>query len=309
MDTFETQPGERDHSHAKPLFRLYSTNTDAKIRIWLYTPVLHTAWSISQNSDYAQLVVSLAKETIQYLTLLNNSSVIYRRIQVFYHHFLTSAIAALFLASTHAPVSFSSQCRQEFHMALELVKDLSAKSWVSQRLWRAVKNLKAYAPRLGLQQDEDPRKRDNGTLTMAAMSGSGHDQHGSHRTSVSSGGHQPTPSPGPTPGLGGHQRHSLSRMGSLTPHGGGKSPRSAGGTLDQRQQASHNDDLNNGLRLHTEMSRIFEEIANGSHREQFHGGADEFFTGHTSDYSAGGSGDFETPREDGQLYPFFRDLF
>lgn len=307
MDTAETQSGERFGLH---LSLLPCAKIPTKIRIWLYTPVLHTASSIKENNDYAQLVVSLAKETIQYLTLLNNSSVIYRRIQVFYHHFLTSAIAVLFLASTHAPFDFSSRCREEFHMALELVKDLSAKSWVSQRLWRTVKNLKAYAPRLGLQQDENPRKRDNAALTMAGMAGSGPNQQGSHRSSVSSSGHAPTPSPGLTPGHGGHQRHPSSRMGSLTPHGGRMSPRAAGTTiLSRRQQASRSDDPNNGLRLQTEMTRIFEEIANGAHREQYQGGTDDFFSGQVSDYSATGSGDFGTPGEDGQLYPRFRDLF
>lgn len=279
-----------------------------QIRIWLYTPVLHTFSSIKQNEDYARLVVGLAKETIQYLTLLNNSSVIYRRIQVFYHHFLTSAIAVLFLASAHAPAIFSSNCRDEFHMALELVKDLSAKSWVSQRLWRTVKNLKSYEGRLGLQQGEDSRKRDNAALTIPGMAGSRPNQHGSHRNSVSSGGHQPSPSPGLTPSHGGHQRQPSSRMGSVTPHGGRASPRSGSGILGRRQRSSRSDDLNNGLRLQTEMTRIFEEIANGAHREQFQSGNDGFFTGPPNDYPGSG-GDFGTPAEDEQLYPRFRDMF
>lgn len=194
-------------------------------------------------------------------------------------------------------------------MALELVKDLSPKSWVSQRLWRTVEALKDYAPKLGLHQDEDPRKRDSAALTMAGMAGSGHNQHGSHRSSVSSGGHQPTPSPGLTPGYGGHQRHPSSRMGSLTPHGGRHSPRSAVGQHSQRQQTSHSDDPSNGLRLQTEMSRIFEEIANGGHREHSQGGADDLFAGQMGEYSAGGSADYGPLGEAGQLYPRFRELF
>lgn len=215
----------------------------------------------------------------------------------------------LFLASAHAPYDFSSQCREEFHLALELVKDLSAKSWVSQRLWRTVKNLKSYERKLGLSQDEDPRKRDNAALTIAGMAGIGYNPHRSHRSSVSSGGHQPSPSPGLTPIHASHQRHPPSRMGSLTPHGGRTSPRSAGGIQARRQRSSRSDDLNNGLRLQTEMTRMFEEIANGAHREQFQGGPDDFFHGQVGDYSAGGGGDFGTPGEDEQLYPRFRDLF
>ncbi len=137
-----------------------------QIRIWLYTPVLHSASSINDNMDYAQRVVELAKDTIRYLDRLNNSSNLYRRIQVFYHQFLTSAIAVIFLASTHQPVQFSASCRDEFYMAMNLVKDMSAKSWVSQRLWRTIRSLKTYAQSLGLQQQED----DHLYLAMAGRS-------------------------------------------------------------------------------------------------------------------------------------------
>lgn len=102
----------------------------------------------------AQTVVDVSRETIRYLALLNNETSVYQRVQIFYHMFLTSAIAALFLASTHAPLHFSASCRTEFYMALDLIKGLSGKSWVSQRLWRMVRSLKAYAPRLGLQEDD-----------------------------------------------------------------------------------------------------------------------------------------------------------
>jgi hypothetical protein len=103
----------------------------------------------------AQRVVDLAKDTIQYLSNLNNTTNLYRRLQIFYHQFLTSAISAVFLASVHAPVRFSAVCREEFYLALDLVKDLSAKSWVSKRLWRTIKSLKDVAPRFGLDPDDD----------------------------------------------------------------------------------------------------------------------------------------------------------
>ena len=107
------------------------------------------------NPMQAQRVVDLAKDTIQYLSNLNNTTNLYRRLQIFYHQFLTSAISAVFLASVHAPVRFSAVCREEFYLALDLVKDLSAKSWVSKRLWRTIKSLKDVAPRFGLDPDDD----------------------------------------------------------------------------------------------------------------------------------------------------------
>lgn len=101
--------------------------------------------------------MDIAKDTIRYLNHLNNTTNLYRRVQVFYHQFLTSAIAVVFLASVHAPVRFSATCREEFYMALELVKDLSAKSWASQRLWRTIRSLKDVAPRFGLDSEDDPQ--------------------------------------------------------------------------------------------------------------------------------------------------------
>ncbi|KAH7157647.1 hypothetical protein B0J13DRAFT_542312 [Dactylonectria estremocensis] len=128
-----------------------------QMRVWLYTPVLHSATSIMANPVQSQRVVDIAKDTIRYLSHLNNTSNLYRRVQVFYHQFLTSAIAVVFLASVHAPVRFSAVCREEFYMALELVKDLSAKSWASQRLWRTIRSLKDVAPRFGLNPEDDPQ--------------------------------------------------------------------------------------------------------------------------------------------------------
>lgn len=207
-------------------------------------------------------------------------------------------------------------------MALELVKDLSSKSWVSQRLWRTVKSLKAYAPRLGLQLDEDgATRRDHGSsaasLTVAGTAPQ-NNGHGvidtSHRSSVSSGGPLSASSPGLTPGYGQHN-HSSSRMGSLTPHAGRNPPVSAGGagqSQGQGQSAPSPDDAYNGRRLQSEMWKMFEGFASGAVQQgtQFNG-ADEFFCGHMGDYSigtgnasfGGGSGD-----SDG-VYQYMKEMF
>ncbi len=144
-----------------------------QIRMWLHTPILHTHSSIMDNLRDAEVAVKLAKNTIRYLAHLNNTTNVYRRMQIFYHQFLSSAITILFVASCHAPVNFSSSCRDEFYMALELLKDMSAKSWVSKRLWGTVKSLRDVAPRLGLA--EDPHS--SAALTMAGLA-TGHGQTG-----------------------------------------------------------------------------------------------------------------------------------
>ncbi|OHE93055.1 fungal specific transcription factor domain-containing protein [Colletotrichum orchidophilum] len=194
-----------------------------QIRIWLYTPILHSATSIMSHFAQAQRVVDLAKDTIRYLSHLNNTTNLYRKIQVFYHQFLTSAISVLFLASVHAPVRFSPTCREEFYMALELVKDLSAKSWVSKRLWRTISSLKEVAPSIGLRNQPDEDAHSSAALTMAGLASGG-------RLPNSPAAIAPFGRPSTTPTIPQQQTTNLD-----TAH----SP-------------------NNGVRIQNEMSRIFE---------------------------------------------------
>jgi hypothetical protein len=151
-----------------------------QMRILIYRPVLHSASSIQEHPGYASTVVELAKDTIRALTHLNQTSDIYRVQQVCFNYFLISALAVVFLASCHAPVHFSSICRDEFYMALDLVKGFSTKSFVSKRLWKTIKGLKEVGPKLGLSPDisgnghngmsaEDPHS--SAALAMAGLAG------------------------------------------------------------------------------------------------------------------------------------------
>lgn len=151
-----------------------------QMRILIYRPVLHSASSIQEHPSYASTVVELAKDTIRALTHLNQTSDIYRAQQVCFNYFLISALAVIFLASCHAPVQFSALSRDEFYMALDLVKGFSTKSFVSKRLWKTIKGLKEVGPKLGLNPDihsnthpqlsaEDPHS--NAALAMAGLAG------------------------------------------------------------------------------------------------------------------------------------------
>ncbi|KAK6582460.1 hypothetical protein PZA11_004868 [Diplocarpon coronariae] len=124
-----------------------------QMRILIYRPVLHSASSIQENLQHAETVVELAKDTIRALTHLNQTSDIYSVQQVCFNYFLISALAVIFLASCHAPVHFSALCRDEFYMALDLVKGFSTKSFVSKRLWKTIKGLKEVGPNLGLSPE------------------------------------------------------------------------------------------------------------------------------------------------------------
>lgn len=61
------------------------------MRILIYRPVLHSASSIQENMNYANIVVDLAKNTIRALTHLNQTTDIYRMQQVLFNYFLISA--------------------------------------------------------------------------------------------------------------------------------------------------------------------------------------------------------------------------
>lgn len=144
----------------------------SQMRILIYRPVLHSATSIMENRGYAQAVVEVAKDSIRVLTRLNQTTDIYRTQQMCFNYFLVSALAVLFLAVAHAPVEFSRQVRDEFYMALDLVKGFSTKSYISKRLWKTIRGLKEVGPKLGLvSRSTLPDSTDPHSSAAVAMAG------------------------------------------------------------------------------------------------------------------------------------------
>ena len=134
------------------------------LRTLIYRPILHAPLLISQAPSEATMVTNIAKDTIRFIHYMNESTDIYKLQQIAFNWFLTSAVAVLFLAVAHAPVQFKGSCKNEFYMALDLIKKFSAKSYVSKRLWNSIKGLRKLARQLGLwnqrqvpaQQEADP---------------------------------------------------------------------------------------------------------------------------------------------------------
>lgn len=145
-----------------------------QMRILIYRPVLHTATTIMENLEFAHVVVKVAKDTIRILTYINQTSDIYRSQQTMFNYFLISALAVLFLAVAHAPAEFSQQSRDEFYMALELVRGLSSNSYVSKRLWKTIKTLKEVGPSLGLAVRHDDRHDAHSSAAVAMAGLAGH---------------------------------------------------------------------------------------------------------------------------------------
>ncbi|GKZ62757.1 hypothetical protein AnigIFM50267_010167 [Aspergillus niger] len=146
-----------------------------QLRILIYRPVLHSAASIAEDKGHAQTVVDVAKDTIRVLTRLNQTSDIYRSQQITFNYFLVAALAVLFLAVCHAPADFNRQVRDEFYMALNLISGFSTKSYVSKRLWKAIKGLRKIGERLGVlvrpfgSDSNDPHS--SAAVAMAGLAG------------------------------------------------------------------------------------------------------------------------------------------
>ena len=174
---YHADPARQTEIHDRPRRRLrvllYLRAN--QMRILIYRAVLHSATSIMENGRYAQTVVEVAKDTIRVLTRLNQTTDIYRAQQVCFNYFLIAALGVIFLAVSHAPVEFSRQVRDEFYMALGLVKGFSTKSYVSKRLWKAIKGLKEVGPKLGvvsrhaLTDANDPHS--SAAVAMAGLAG------------------------------------------------------------------------------------------------------------------------------------------
>jgi hypothetical protein len=146
-----------------------------QLRIFLYRPVLQSASSLMGNRSQAQTVVELAQDSIRVLTHLNQTSDIYRTQQVCFNYFLVSALATLFLAVSHFPLEFSAQVRDEFYMALDLVKGFSGKSFIAKRLWHTIRGLKEVGPKLGLVSSQSMAATDDphssAAVAMAGLAG------------------------------------------------------------------------------------------------------------------------------------------
>ena len=146
-----------------------------QMRALIYRPVLMSATNIMEHKRFAQTAVDVGKDTIRVLTRMNDTSDIYLKQQQCFNYFLTSALAVLFLAVAHAPVEFSRQVRDEFYMALDLIKRFSTKSYTSKRLWKAIKGLKEVGPKLGvisrqaLADPTDPHS--SAAVAMAGLAG------------------------------------------------------------------------------------------------------------------------------------------
>lgn len=141
-------------------------------RLAVYRPILQSATTIMQHRDYAQTAVNIAKDTITLLTRVNQVSNLYRSQQVRFNHFLINALAALFMAVCHAPAEFNREVRQEFYMALDLIKGFSPHSSTSKNLWKTIRQLNGFFRKLdSLKPNEANDPHSSAAIAMAGLAG------------------------------------------------------------------------------------------------------------------------------------------
>lgn len=131
-----------------------------QLRSLIYRPVLYSYARIAENAKHAQTAVDIAKESVQFLTLVDCATTFVRGEPLFFRDFLISALAGILLAVSSAPAEFSRQLRDEFFSVLDLLRSLSSKSPDMARVWNTIKILEAAAPRLGLTRPNAPTDQD-----------------------------------------------------------------------------------------------------------------------------------------------------
>ncbi|KAF9893332.1 hypothetical protein FE257_011764 [Aspergillus nanangensis] len=139
------------------------------LKILLYQPVLHSVSQMRTNWSHTKTVVDIAKDTIRRLDRLNRTTDIYQTQQMCFNHFLVTSLGIIFLAVSIAPAEFSDIVREEFYMALDLVKSFSGNSFVSRRLWNMIRGLREIGGKLGLGGSASGR----GQLDLDGQEGNG----------------------------------------------------------------------------------------------------------------------------------------
>ncbi|KLO83343.1 Uncharacterized protein LW93_15013 [Fusarium fujikuroi] len=121
-----------------------------QMKILLHQSALHAVPRPARDTSQVKMLVSIAKDMIQKLHHLNQTTDIYQTQQVCFNHFLISALGVIFLAVALEPAVYRDIVRQEFNTALDLVRGFSKRSYVSRRLWKMIRGLQQAGVRLGI---------------------------------------------------------------------------------------------------------------------------------------------------------------
>ena len=128
----------------KALLRLRAS----QLRIILRKPHLMSRERIAQNVEAVEVVVDLARDTVQHIHALHRRTGVYKRHRTAFDSFLVSAVAVFCLVTCYAPDAFYSKVHHDFLIALEIVKDFLTTSISAQRLWKTIRQIRQFSPLL-----------------------------------------------------------------------------------------------------------------------------------------------------------------
>ncbi|KAK5052718.1 hypothetical protein LTR84_002584 [Exophiala bonariae] len=153
-------------SPARNRLRVLNCLRKNQLLMMIHRRTLYTQASIISDPQGARVAVDLAKNTINLLVRLGKTSEIYRSHAACFNYFLYSTLTVILLAAYHAKAQFHEYCREELHMALNLIGGISAKSNIARKLWKIIKHLKVTIPDTGIlhymetQQDNPGQQQD-----------------------------------------------------------------------------------------------------------------------------------------------------
>ena len=128
----------------KALLRLRAS----QLRIILRKPHLLSRESIAQNVEAVEIVVELARDTVQHIYALHRTTGVYKKHRSAFDSFLVSAVAVFCLVTCYAPDTFYSKVHHDFLVALEIVKGFLTTSISAQRLWKTIRQIRQSSPLL-----------------------------------------------------------------------------------------------------------------------------------------------------------------
>ena len=128
----------------KALLRLRAS----QLRIILRKPHLLSRERIAQNVEAVEVVVDLARDTVQHIYALHRIPGVYKKHRSALDSFLVSAVAVFCLVTCYAPDTFYSKVHHDFVIALEIVKGFLTTSISAQRLWKTIRQIRQSSPLL-----------------------------------------------------------------------------------------------------------------------------------------------------------------
>lgn len=111
------------------------------LRNLIYRPILQSSTRIRENERYAHVAADVAKSSIATMWQLNQTTNLIGTHPIVFKHFVLSSFGNLSLLVVNATSQFWTLVRDEFHLALKLIRLLSTRSGPLMRLWKRLQGL------------------------------------------------------------------------------------------------------------------------------------------------------------------------